>query len=281
MVYIQEHPISLIVANTIKQGMARSFYDQQGYLALQEAQEHGDVLTMPEFLQALYLSSFQGSLVEVPFTVQTEEIIGKSREGNQVAAVVHGTGLLTPKRIRDGIIIEAAMEDEIPDHGLTRTISGRGQFALPLYDYEVHALLEGHILPIFHYADFKKGISNLPREYAVVRDFHPRTEVPSDNHQYLNTLKEIPRVISLAGGVENLENCLELLNLQHSVKTLDYSHPLHHLDPEQPQGRFVEVHGLGNLFYSHKEMDGSARFLSVKKENLEEKFDKEIMIEVD
>lgn len=283
MVVSKDHPVCLIEREhekyLLKQGMARSFYGQLGYAMLQKAQEHGDILTLPEFLQALYLSSFQGTLTEVPFTVQTEEIIGKSRQGNPVAIVVHGQGILTSKRIRNGSILEE-IEDEAPNHGLTRTKSGRGQFALPLYDYEVHALLEGHILPIFSYDNFKKGISALPREYAVVRDFHPRKEVPSGHHQYLNTLKEIPRVISLVGGIENLENCLDMLTFYHGIKKLNYSHPLHHLDLEQPQGRFVEVHGINNLLYSHMQMDGPARFISVKRENLQEKIDKDVVVEV-
>ena len=90
----------------------------------------------------------------------------------------------------------------------------------------------------------------------------------------------IPRVISLAGGAENLEHCFDLLDLYHGLNKMRYSHPLHDLDPEQPQGRFIEVHGIQNLFYSHMEMDGSARFLAVKLEELQEKIDKEIMIEV-
>ena len=284
MVHIQDYSISLIEENTIKQGMARSFYSQHGYAVLQKAQEYGDVFTLPEFLQTLYLSSFQGSLTEVPFTLQTEEIIGKSKAGSPVAVVVHGSGLLTPKRIRNGIILEEIVEYEVPDHGLTRTKSGRGQFALPLYDAEIDALLEGHILPIFQYADFKSGISNLPREYAIVRDFCSEKEFPTDKYfardYYLSMLKEVPRIISLAGGVENLENCFDLLNLHCGLQEMRYSHSLHDIDPEQAQGRFVEVHGINNLFYSFMGMDGPARFLAVKRENLQEKIDKEIMIEV-
>ena len=285
MVHVQDHSISLIEDNTIKQGMAISFYGQHGYAVLQKAQEYGDVLTLPEFMQALYLSSFDDSLTGVPFTVRTEEIIGKSPQGNPVAVVVHGAGLLNPRRIHDSIIIKPVMEGEVPDHGLTRTKSGRGQFALPLYEAEIHALLEGYILPIFQYSDFKPGRPNLPREYAVVRDFHPETEFPTEkyfaNDYYsLRELEVIPRVISLAGGAENLEHCFDLLDLYHGLNKMRYSHPLHDLDPEQPQGRFIEVHGIQNLFYSHMEMDGSARFLAVKLEELQEKIDKEIMIEV-
>src|SRR3989344_1209285 len=284
MVYIQDHPISLVEGNTIKQGRATSFYGQHGYAVLQKAQEYGEVLTLPEFLQALYLSSFQSSLLEIPFTVQTEEIIGKSKAGNSVAIVVHGAGILTPKRIRNGSILEE-VEDEVPNHGLTRTKSGRGQFALPLYDYEVHDLLDGHILPVFSYADFEKSISDLPREYALVRDFRPETEFPTEryfakDYYPLAALKIIPRVISLAGGGENIEHCFDLLNLHCGLQEMRYSHPFQDLGPEQPQGRFIQVHGIHNLFYSHMEMEGSARFLAVKRENLEEKIDKVITIEV-
>jgi len=277
MVVVQDHPISLIRGYTIKQGSAKSFYGQQGYLLLHKAQEYGDVLTLPEFLQVLYLDSFQGPLAEIPFTLQTEEIVGKSKAGNSVAIVVHGQGLLTPERISKGIIIEEADKDGFFDHGLTKTESGRGQFALPLYDAEIWTLLEGQILPIFSYPEFKR-ISNLPQHYAVVRDFHPRTELPSGN-QFLSTLAVIPRVVSLAGGLENLEQCVEMLTI-HGLRKIQYSHPLHDIDLEQPQGRFIEAQGIHNLFYSFRQMDGPARFISVREENMEEKFDKEVVVEV-
>ncbi len=280
MVIVKDHHVSLLEENTIKQGIAQSFYGQQNYIVLDKAQEYGDVLTLPEFLQALFLSSFDSSLADIPFAVRTEEIIGKTRQGNVVAAVVHGAGLLTPRRIRSGIVIEETAEKEVPHHGLTKTKSGRGQFALPLYDAEVHALLDGLVVPIFSYAEFK-DLCTLPRRYAIVRDFHPRREIPP-GYQFLSTLEATPRVISLAGGMENLEALTYALN-RRGLKKINYAHSLNYLedaDLEQPQGRFMEVHGIENLFYSEMEMDGPARFLAVKRELLQEKIDKEVMIEV-
>lgn len=268
MVYIQNHWIALAKQNTIKQGSARSFYGNISE-SLLSAQKHGEVFSLPEFLQALTLSSFEGPLTGVPFTVQTEEIIGKSKQGNSVTVVVHGPGLLTAERITQGIVLKE-FDGKIPDHGLTRTISGRGQFALPLFNHEVEALLEGRILPVYSYTEFKAGISNLPRRYAVVRDFHPRKEIP-EGYQFLSTLKVLPRLISLAGGVENLECTLDLLAIDKKIDRMGYFHPFRQIDPDQPQGRFIEIHGVHHLFYSFREMDGTARFLSVKKEELEER----------
>ena len=75
---------------TVKQGAARSFYGYWLQDVLREAQAYGDVLTLPKFLQGLCLSSFHGFLARVPFAVQTEEILGKTKAGNSVAIVVHG-----------------------------------------------------------------------------------------------------------------------------------------------------------------------------------------------
>jgi len=278
MPVIQDHQLFLLEGNTIKQGIAKSFYGQNAHVVLQEAQDYGDVITLPEFLQALYLSSFEDSLTRIPFTVQTEEIIGRSKAGNEVAIVVHGLGLLTSQRIHQRIRIEELTEGKVPDHGLTRTASGRGQFALPLQDDEVYALLDGYVVPVFSYSEFI-GISRLPRDYAVVRDLDLQKEIPSGNYS-LNLLQEIPRVIALAGGVDNLKPCLDLLALHYGQEEIRYSHHLHDIDPRQPQGRFLEVHGTGDLFYGEMEMDGPARFLAVKRGDLEEKIDKAVTVEM-
>ncbi|GEM_PF-3992362 len=279
MVYLQEHSISAMVGNSLQQGRATSFYDQHGYQALHTAQSYGQVFTLPKFLQASCLWPVDDLLWKVPVTTQTEEIIGKHKNGKIVHIIVHGQGLLTPKRIRDGIIIEELEPDVVPDHGLTKTTSGKGNGALPLYESEIAALLDGKILPIYSYSEFRKNISCLPGEYAVRRDFKLGTEMRSGYYNF-NTLKKVPRLITLAGGVENLETCLEIVKDLFRVTEMYYSHPLHDLNLNQAQGRFMEVHGRGNLFYSLMEMDGSARFLSVKPEDLQEKCDGEVLIEV-
>ncbi|HLD40435.1 MAG TPA: hypothetical protein VJB13_04825 [Candidatus Nanoarchaeia archaeon] len=262
----------------VKQGIAKSFYSYWMQDALQEAQQYGEVLTLPEVLEALGLSSFQGFLAEVPVTVQTEEIIGKTKAGNAVAIVVHGKGLLTPQRIIAGTIIEKIVDNMVPDHGLTHTVSGKGQFALPLEREELTALLAGNIVPLYSYSGFTKE-SNLPREYAIVRDLDLNTEVLNGDYSF-TILKKIPRLISLAGGQENLENCFDLWQVKLGGERMHYSHTLHYLDLNQPQGRLMEVHGARNLFYSFREMGGPARFVAVNRENLEERIDKEVTIEI-
>jgi len=48
-------------------------------------------------------------------------------------------------------------------------------------------------------------------------------------------------------------------------------HSLHNLDINQPQGRFLERRGFLEGLYGCLEMDGSARFVAVRKQDLEEK----------
>ena len=54
MVHVQDHPISLVDENTVKHGMAKSFYGQHGYAMLQKAQEYGDVLKRIEKIFAFF-----------------------------------------------------------------------------------------------------------------------------------------------------------------------------------------------------------------------------------
>lgn len=272
MVVIQDHPVSLIEGNTIKQGTAKSFYDQHGYIALHKAQEYGDVLTMPELLQAKALASFDDLLWKVPFTAESEEIIGLSGAGNAVSITVHGRGLLTPERIKEEVIL-----------GLTKTESGRSQYAVGLKAEEVHALLDGKTpsgeIAVYSYEDFMKNSSLLPRRYAVVRDFDLRKEIPAVE-QFLTTLTALPRLRTYAGGEENLALYLDALGEYYQTRRAVYSHNFHSVDVTMAQGRLLQTHGIVQMLDGCLDMSAPARFLAMKGEDLEEKIDKEVTIEV-
>lgn len=273
MAYLQEHFISLLSGTTIKQGVATSFYDQHNYVALEKAQQHGEVLTLPELMQVRSLLPFDDLLWRVPITAQTEEITGKTKQGNAVAIVVHGSGLLISERIFQGI-----------EEGLTRTLSGKEQYAVSLKEKELHDLLEGNTLwndiGVYSYAEFRKAKLEHLRRYAIVRDLDRHADL-APAHYDLRRLLDVPRWQCFASGEENLEAYLSLLKLYCKNKRVDYSYPYAPLDSDQPQGRLLQLEGLLPVVNCSKEMDGWGRFISVKKELLEEKVDKEIIVEME
>ena len=276
MVYIQDHCISLIAKEqgkyTLKQGMAKSFYHQHVYVALQKAQEYGEVLTMPELLQAKAFASFDDLLWKVPFIAESEEIIGLSMAGTAVSITVHGRGLLTPERIKEEIIF-----------GLTKTESGRSQHAVGLKAEEVHALLDGKTpsgeIAVYSYEDFMKNSSLLPRKYAVVRDFELRKEIPAVE-QSLTTLAVLPLLRTYAGGEENLALYLGALGEYYQTARAVYSHNFHSVDVTIAQGRLLQTQGIVQMLGGCLDMSAPARFLAMRREDLEEKIDKEVTIEV-
>lgn len=269
MLITQDHFISQIELEQknyiIKQGPAKSFYSENIVTALRGAQEYGSILTMPRFLQARCLAPFDDSLWQLPFIVQTEEVVGKTKQGNGVGITVHGAGLLTPERI-----------EQAKKAGLTRNPTGKNEFAIPLSDSEIHALLEGkpssgEIL-VYPYLEFEKGIANLPGRYAVVRDFDPRMELP-EGENYIGCFYHLPRFIAAAGGVEESRTYLDVVRIARHSERVSHFHPYHDLDVEQPQGRLLGVGGFYFLLDICLEMDGSARFLALRKEDLEERID--------
>ncbi|MDP3698235.1 MAG: hypothetical protein Q8R47_01470 [Nanoarchaeota archaeon] len=276
MAVIEGHQLSWIVWEldryTIKQGLTKSFYDQHNYVALELAQQHGLVLTLPELLQARSLLPFDDLLWRIPITAQTEEIIGKTKQGNPVAIVVHGSGLLTPERIIQGV-----------EEGLTRTILGKEQYAVRLQEKEVQSLLDGNTfwndIEVYTYSEFSRAVPNHLRRYAIVRDLELQ-KIIFPEKQSFRTWSALSSLQCYAGGEENLCLYLEMLELYCKHNQVEYRPPYNYIDADIPQGRLLQVHGLVDMFNHSMEMDGPARFLAVKPEHLQEKIDKEILIEV-
>ena len=261
MVYRQDHSVSLIDPKRgIIEGVATSFYGDN-IQALREAQEHGSVYTMPQLIQLLSLPHPDLLLLKIPITVLSEEIVGKSKDEKPVAITVHGAGLLTPELIRERKI------------NLTKNASGKEQYAIPFEPEEVYALLEGKLpsgdIEVYSFTDIKKGM-NFPTRYALVRNLDLSREKKSGEHYSFSEMIDDPRTICSAGSVEAAEAHLAMLTQTHAM--LANFHPLHDLNLDQPQGRFLERRGVVQGLYGCMEMDGIARFLSVKK-NLEEKFE--------
>ena len=273
MLVIQDHPFSVAKGGKHYTAVAKSFYGINVDAVLEKAREYGAVLTMAELINYFPFSD-DGLLQEVPVTVQSEEIVGRSRGGNQVVITVHGAGLLTPERIKNGINHTPLSAEVMPDHGLTKPASGRGHGALPLQDAEVYALLDGKTpsgdIGIYSFSDLETGFV-FPAGYALVRDFDLEKEKCSGKYYSLQELVDDPRMICSAGSLEAAAAHLRQLAKRSGTDMFSNFHSLHSLDINQPQGRFLERRGSPQGLYGCLEMDGSARFVAVRKQDLEEK----------
>jgi len=273
MLVIQDHPFSVAKGGKHYTAVAKSFYGINVDAVLEKTQEYGKVLTMTELINYFPFSD-DGLLQIVPVTVQSEEIVGRSRAGNEVVITVHGAGLLTPERIKNGINYSPLSADVMPDHGLTKPASGKGHGALPLKDEEVYALLDGKTpfgdIEVYSFSDLEKGFV-FPTRYALVRDFDLEKEKISGKYYSLQELANDPRMICSAGSLEAAEAHLRQLAKRSGTEMFSNFHSLHNLDINQPQGRFLERRGFLEGLYGCLEMDGSARFVAVRKQDLEEK----------
>src|SRR3989344_4633770 len=90
----------------------RSFYDQHTYAALRAAENYGPVFTLPEFLEARMQND--DDALWLPYTVRTEEILGRNKSGKLISVIVHGTGLLTAERIERAQAMEKGLTQK-PD----------------------------------------------------------------------------------------------------------------------------------------------------------------------
>lgn len=267
MVYIQDH--------TAKQGVVRSFYDKNAHVALQAAQNYGEVFTLPQFLQLRSTLPFDDLLWNIPVTLQTEEIFGKNQQGDPVAIMVHGAGLLSPERIQAGIKLEDFTDDP-PHHGLTRTKSGLGEHALKLEEQEIFDLLEGKTpgMLVYSFLDYLLYSNHSSKMHGLFRDHADLIDL-KNGHYAQNILADDSRAIALAGGRDKLIAYFDMLG----TDSMGYTTVSPYVDFNQPQGRFLQVHGKNQLVYSSMQMDGPARFLAIKRDELQEKIDKHLVLD--
>ena len=143
---------------------ADSFYDDSLPTAFRAAQARAleigtSVKSMPEVLVLRRKAPFTNPVWSRWYTCVSEEDVGTTEQGNKVMIEVHGGGILTPERI------ETAYQ-----RGLKK------QHMAYLEEYELRNLLKGKLadgveIPVYSFTDFRNGIKDRPRRYAVVMDY--------------------------------------------------------------------------------------------------------------
>ena len=161
-------------------------------------------------------------------------------QGNHVVVTVHGGGIFgSAERFEKLFRANTSRYSEV---GFT------GLFAGKITEQEAHDVLDGKIpdgteIPVFSFDEFKRGVADLPRHYAVVMDFEMAKNCRS-GYEKFDDLKEDPLMIVRAGGVEAAAAYLDKARSRHNTATMGSWHPFNSiLDLDQPQTRIPNLAG--------------------------------------
>jgi len=145
--------------------------------AQQYAGEHGFVASMPQLLHARTNASYDNIIWNTWFTANSEENVVTTPRGKHVVVAVHGGGILaSPARMERSLHSDLSRDNP---EGLT------GQSAIKISqqgarDVRQGKLPDGSEIPVYPFAEFKRGVANLPRRYGVVLDFELARQAKRD-----------------------------------------------------------------------------------------------------
>jgi hypothetical protein len=212
--------------------------------ALEYAGDDGFVASMPQLLHARANAPYDNIIWNTWFTSNSEESVVKTPQGNRVVVAVHGGGIFaSPERFER---VYRASVDRSNSEGFT------GQYAAKISEREARDVLQGKLpdgteIPVFQFDEFKRGVANLPRRYAVILDFEMARK-STRGYDPFDVLKDEPNMIVRAGGVEPLAAYLDKARDRHNTKVMGNWHPYNRIDPDQPQTRIPFLAGnLGGI----------------------------------
>ncbi len=208
--------------------------------ALEYAGDDGFVASMPQLLHARANASYDNIIWNTWFTSNTEESVVTTPQGNRVVVAVHGGGIFSsPERFER---VYRASVDRSNTDGFT------GQYAGKISEREARDVLEGKLpdgseIPVFQFDEFKQGVADLPRHYAVIMDFEMAKNCRS-GYEKFDDLKDDPLMIVRAGGVAAAARYLDRARSRHNTATMGSWHPFNSIiDLDQPQTRVPNLAG--------------------------------------
>ncbi len=223
--------------------VAAIFFESYATVALQRALRYaghdGFVASMPQLLHARVNAAYDNIIWNTWFTANSEESVIRTVQGNHLVVVVHGGGLFaSPERIEQSL---RANLDRSNSEGLT------GQYAAKITQNEAAGLLDGKLpdgseIPVYPYAEFKRGIAGLPRCYAVVMDYGLARK-SKDGYSRFEDLENDPNLIVRAGGAGPLSAYLDKLKARNDTKLMGNWHPFNRIDPNRLQTRILKLSG--------------------------------------
>ncbi len=207
--------------------------------ALQYAGDDGFVASMPQLLHARTNAPYDNIIWNTWFTSNTEESVITTPQGNHVIVAIHGGGIFaSPDRFERSFYADLNRHNS---EGVT------GQSAAKITQAEARDVLRGILpdgteIPVYEFAEFKRGIKDLPMRYAVVLDFEMARKA-TRGYESFETLKDEANMIVRAGGVEPLAAYLDKFRDRHNTKMMGNWHPYNRIDPNQPQTRILFLAG--------------------------------------
>ena len=200
--------------------------------ALEYAGDDGFVASMPQLLHARVNADFDNEIWDTWFFTSTsEESTVTTAQGNHIAVVVHGGGIFaTPERFRKLYLASV---------GRTSVDGFTGLFGAKILETEARDVQEGKLpdgtqIPVFSFNEFKRGVADLPRRYAVVMDFETAS-TSICGYASFDELKDDPLMIVRAGGVEPLAQYLDKAKDYYGTTEMGSWHRFDDLNPDQPQ----------------------------------------------
>lgn len=200
--------------------------------ALDYAGDDGFVASMPALLHARANAPFDNEIWDTWFfTSNSEESMVETPQGNHVAVLVHGGGIFaTPARFRQ---LYLASTDRHSRKGFTGLFGGK------ILEQEGHDILQGRCpdgteIPVFSYSEFRKGVTDLPRRYAVVMDFETARTSKCGLASF-DELTDDPLMIVRAGGVGAAAAYLDKAQEYYGTTEMGSWHRFDDMDPMLPQ----------------------------------------------
>jgi len=204
--------------------------------ALRRAREYagydGFVASMPQLLHARVNAPFDNEIWNTWFfTANSEESLAISPAGNRAAVFVHGGGIFaTPERFRQLYMANV---------GRTSKDGFTGLFGAKILEKEAHDILQGRLpdgaeVPVFSFDEIKRGISDLPRRYAIVMDFELARSTPRGFSSF-DQLKDDPIMIARAGSQEAAAAYLDKASEFYGTTQMGNWHRFDQMNPDQPQ----------------------------------------------
>lgn len=200
--------------------------------ALDYAGEDGFVASMPQLLHARMTAPFDNEIWDTWFfTSNSEESTVTSPRGNHAAVLVHGGGIFSsPERFR---MLYHSDTNRSSADGFT------GLFGAKIREREALDVLEGRLpdgteIPVFSFDEFKRGVQDLPRRYAVVIDL-ALAKASICGFASFDELKDDALMIVRAGGVEAASAYLDKAKEYYGTKVMGSWHRFGDVDPLQHQ----------------------------------------------
>ena len=200
--------------------------------ALEYAGDDGFVASMPQLLHARVNAPFDNEIWDNWFfTSNSEESMVTTPQGIHVAVIVHGGGIFaTPQRFRK---LYLASTDRHSKDGFTGLFGGK------ILEKEAHDILQGRCpdgveIPVFSYSEFRNGIADLPRRYAVVMDFET-ARTSNCGLASFDELKDDPMMIVRAGGPEAAAAYLDKAQEYYGTSVIGSWHRFDDMDPMHSQ----------------------------------------------